>query len=288
MNRIVLACIIILTGCSTHVDPGHVGVEVTSCGDKPGVNPEPMDVGYHSTGLCTSIVEYPTFVQNVVWSHSINEGNPVNEEITFTNVDKMSIAADISLAYQLDPKKVPGFYAKFRSDDLSHFTNGFLRNMAREKFDEAAGKYKIDQVMGDNSAFLADVRAALQKEVEPYGVQIIQFGFIGAPRPPQGVIDGITATMVSAQKSIQLENEIRQSNAEAKKHIAQAEGEAQAEIAKAKGDAEARRINADSEAYGNLKIASSLSSVLVEYRKVGKWDGKLSQVSGGSSLVNLK
>lgn len=117
---------------------------------------------------------------------------------------------------------------------------------------------------------------------------ISQFGFVGAPRPPDTIIKAINLKLEATQKSIQVENELRQSQAEAKKKVAQAEGEALAEIAKAKGAAEARRINADAEAYGNQKIASSLSQVLVEYRKIERWDGKLPQISGSSTMVNLK
>ena len=110
-----------LVGCTTHIEPGHVGVKIESCSGG-GVSPDPVEVGYHSVGACTTIVSYPTFVQTAVWTKDPNEGHPTNEEITFTNADQMQIAVDISLAYQLDPKKVPAFYSKFRADNLDTFT----------------------------------------------------------------------------------------------------------------------------------------------------------------------
>jgi regulator of protease activity HflC (stomatin/prohibitin superfamily) len=277
MKSILLCCIIGITGCYTHVDAGHVGVKVDSC-TGGGVDPTPLGIGYHSTWVCTSVYTYPVNVQTAVWTKNPAEGHPTNEEISFTNADQMQIAVDVSLAYQIVPSKVPEFYAKFRSDDLDTFTHGFLRNMAREKFDTLAGKYHIDQIMGDNAQFLSEVRAALQKDLDPIGVHLEQFGLIGAPRPPQGVIDSINAKIAAVQKSIQVENELRQAEAESRKIVA-----------KAKGDADARKLHADAEAYANQKVASSLSPVLVEYRKVEKWDGHLPQVSGGGgTLVNLK
>ncbi len=284
LATLVLTCGV---GC-THVEAGHVGVEVDSCSNG-GVRAQPVGVGYHTVGACTKIVEYPTYVQTAVWTHDVNEGRPVNEQITFTNADQMQIEADISIAYQLAYDKVPAFYEKFKADDLAVFTHGFLRNIAREKFDDVAGRYKIEQIMGDNSKFLAEVRAALQAEVEAYGVKIVQFGFVNAPRPPKNVIDSINAKITATQKSIQIENELRQSKAEAQKHIAQAEGEAQAAISRAKGEAEAKHIIAEAEAQANRKIAESLTPSLIEYKKVGRWDGRLSQVSGaGGAIVNLK
>jgi regulator of protease activity HflC (stomatin/prohibitin superfamily) len=276
---LLLGTLPLLEGCvgCSHVDAGHVGTEIDSCSGA-GVEPKVATVGYHTTGPCTSIVSYPTFVQTAVWTHNLNEGKPVNEEITFTNADQMQIAVDISLAYQLAPDKVPTFYAKFRADNLDTFTHGFLRNLAREKFDTAAGKYNISQIMGDNADFLKEVRANLQKDLEPFGITISQFGFIGAPRPPQSVIDAINAKANAVQKGAQLELELKQSEAQAKKTVAQAEG-----------DAAAVRIHADAQAYANQKLASSLSEVLVRYKQIEKWDGKMPQVQGssGGTLLNL-
>lgn len=279
MRTLLLCAILALatqTGCQTHINPGHVGIRVDSCSGG-GVDPKPLGVGYHGTGPCVSVVEYPTYVQSAVWTKNPNEGHPQNEEITFTNKDQMQIAVDISLAYQLDPTKAPAFYSKFKADELDTFTHGFLRNLAREKFDTAAGKYSIEQVMGDNATFLKEVRDGLQVELNPYGVTLTQFGFIGAPRPPQAVIDAINSKATATQKALQIELELKQSEAEARKHVAQAEGEAQA-----------IKIRADAQAYANQKLASSLSQTLVDYKRIEKWDGKMPTYSGGGTpLINL-
>lgn len=273
----VLCLSILLSGCGcSHVDAGHVGIEIDSCSGA-GIEPKVAAVGYHNTGPCTSIVSYPTFVQTAVWTHNLNEGHPVNEEITFTNADQMQIAVDISLAYQLQADKVPAFYAKFRADNLDNFTHGFLRNLAREKFDTAAGKYTIAQIMGDNAVFVKTVRDSLQADLTPYGITISQFGFIGAPRPPEAVIASINSKAMANQKSTQIELELKQSEAEARKQVAQAEGEAKS-----------IRVRADAQAYANERLAKSLSQVLVDYRRIEKWDGKMPQVQGsGATMFNL-
>ncbi|MDO8626721.1 MAG: SPFH domain-containing protein [Candidatus Magasanikbacteria bacterium] len=270
-------------GC-TRIDAGHVGIVVNLAGDQRGVQDLPTQTGWVTYNpIGTSVFEYPTFVQTAVWTKSLTEGNPTNEEITFTNADQMQFAADISLAYQLQPEKVPAFYVKFRSDDLAKFTHGFLRNLAREKFDNVGGKYKTEQIMGDNAPFLAEVRKALQDELDPIGVHIEQFGFIGAPRPPQNVIDSINAKNAAMQKAMQVEGELRQTKAEAEKHIAAAEGQAKAEVAKAKGDAEARRIKADAEAYANQVVARSITPLVIEYWRTQKWNGQMPQVTSGNN-----
>jgi regulator of protease activity HflC (stomatin/prohibitin superfamily) len=266
-----------MTGCGgcSRVSAGYVGVKSTLAGSGRGLSDVavgPAWVFYNP--FTEDILEYPTFVQTAVWTMNTQEGKPINEEITFTTKDSLQVNADISLAYSLQPEKVPQFYIKFRSDDLNTFTFGFLRNMAREKFDAVAGRYGVEQVMGDNAPFLGEVRKSLQDELAPIGVHIDQFGFIGAPRPPKGVIDSINAKVQATQLALQKQNEVMQATADAAKAVAVA-----------KGEAEAITTRADAQATANRKLAESLSPTFVEYQKILKWNGQLSQVSGSNGTI---
>ncbi len=268
-----------LTGCigCTRISPGYVGIVVNQAGSGRGVQDYPATTGWVFYNVFTeNVFEYPTFMQTVVWTQNTSEGKPVNEEITFTNKDSMQINADISLAYELKADKVPAFYVRFRSDDLEKFTMGFMRNLAREKFDKIAGKYPIEAIMGDNAAFITETRQELQKELDQYGVQLAQFGFIGAPRPPQSVIDSINLKVKAQQIALQKQMEIAQQEAEAKKRVADADGWAKSTL-----------IKAEAEAQANQKVAASLSSNLVEWKKLEKWDGHLSYVSGSGGGILL-
>lgn len=285
-NKLKMAAIAVfcvsLTGCAgcSRVSPGYVGVKSTLTGTGRGmqdVSVGPAWVTYNA--FTESLMEYPTFVQTAVWTHNKDEGHPVNEEITFSTKDSMQVAADVSIGYSLIPEKVPAFYIKFRSDDLDKFTHGFLRNLAREKFDNAAGKYAVEQVMGDNAQFLNEVRTELQKELDQFGVKIEQFGFIGAPRPPQQVIESINAKVQASQLALQKQNEVASAEADARKEVARADGEAKATLTRAESQAKANRI-----------LSESLTPNLIEYRKIDKWDGKLPTYSGTGSgtIVSLK
>lgn len=257
------------SGC-TRIDPGHVGIQVDLYGKDRGVQSYPLVTGMvWYNPVSTTVFQYPTFVQTAVWTKSTTEGKPINEEITFTTGDQMRVEADISLAYHLLSEKVPAFYVKFRSDDLNIFTHGFLRNLAREKFDNSGGRYKIEQIMGDNAPFLKEVRDTLQKELEPIGVELDQFGFIGAPRPPQQVIDQINEKVGAVQSAIKVENQVREARAQAEKVVAKAEGDAKA----------------------NQILTNSITQTLLEWQRlqlqgeaIKKWNGQLPQVNGSSTV----
>lgn len=278
---LVFAALIIGGGCA-RVSPGYAGIKVNQWGTDKGVQSAPLVTGtivYNP--FSSDVLEYPTFVQTAVWTKDPAEGHPSNEEITFTTMDQMAVSADISLAYHLEYEKVPAFYVKFRSDDLDKFTHGFLRNLAREKFDTAAGKYRIESIMGDNAEFLKEVRTALQNDLNPIGVMLDQFGFIGAPRPPQAVIDAISSKVKATQDAIRVENELRQTEAEAKKRVALADGEAKARITEAEGRSRANEI-----------LQKGITSQLVEWRRLDiqqqaleKWNGHLPVTMLGNQSV---
>lgn len=275
------ALMIGMTNC-TRIGPGHVGIKVSNAGTNRGVLDTPVLTGwvFYMPGS-SYVIEYPTFVQTVQWTKAVTEGNPINEEIVFTNNQKMTVSVDTSLSYQIDPNKVPAFYVKFKTDDLETFTNGYLHNVARDCFNEHGGHYSIDDIMGDNAKFLHEVRSCIQDNVASVGVGIQQFGLIGAPRPPDSVMQQINSSAVAAQITIQKQNELAQTQADAAKRVASAEGEAKANIARANGIAEANRI-----------VSASINPNILEKQRldnqhdaIWRWNGQTPNVvSGGQSM----
>jgi regulator of protease activity HflC (stomatin/prohibitin superfamily) len=287
---LMLVLAVLTVGC-TRVGPGYVGIKVSNAGTDRGVGKEALTTGwvFYTPGAST-VFEYPTFVQQVVLTHVTTEGGTNNDEITFTNSDQMTIAADISFAYHLEADKVPEFYTNFRSDDLNQFTHGYLKSLIRDKFNEVGGRYTIAQIMGDNGPFLKEVREAVQKDIGVFGVVMeSQFGFIGAPRPPETVVGAINAKAQAQQIATQKEMEVKQAEADARKVKAKADGDAQATISNAKGQAESILAVAEAQAEANRKLQQSLTPALVEYTKIQRWDGVLPQVtSGGTPLIDLR
>jgi regulator of protease activity HflC (stomatin/prohibitin superfamily) len=139
-----------------------------------------------------------------------------------------------------------------------------------------AGKYRIEQIMGDNATLIAEVRSELQKELDPIGIHLKQFGFIGAPRPPASVTQTINENNQAMQVSRRKQNELAQVQADAAKVIAEAEGQRQATL-----------IAADADSRYNRMLAESLTPLLVQNRTISKWDGHLPQVSGQSGMVPM-
>lgn len=258
--------VIFVTGCTT-INPGSVGILVNKYGSNRGVQDYTTTTGYVTYNpLSTTVIEYPTNVQTYSWTMNPKEGANSDESITFTTKDSVSINADVSLSYQLDATKVPAFYVKFRNDDLQAFTFGFLHNVSRDSMMEVGGHYTVEQIMGDNEAFLHEVRGRIQGQVADIGVGIQQFGFIGSPRPPAQVVQAINLAQQAKYTALQKQNELSQVQADAAKAIALAEGQAKA----------------------NDILSRSITPVLLEQTKlnlqaqwINRWNGQRPSVESG-------
>jgi regulator of protease activity HflC (stomatin/prohibitin superfamily) len=263
-------------------------------GTKRGVQDYTTTTGWvFYNPLSTQVVEYPTYMQTYVWTKSNAEGD---ESFTFTTSNDMSVNVDVNLSYQLDPEKIPAFYVKFRNDDITKFTFGYLHNVTRDCFANTGGNYSVESLMGNSAPFVKEVRTCVEGSLKSIGVQIENFGIIGSPRPPQQIIESINAKVQAQQIALQKQTEVQQAQADAQKQIAEAQGNAKAHIARAEGDAASRLKMAQAEAESNRALSSSLTPQLLEWRRlqiqadaVGKWNGERPQVEGAGSglLLNI-
>lgn len=270
----VLALVVILFLTSTFlfnwkiIPPGYTGVKVSRLVDR-GITRENITTGFvFYNPVQTQLIVYPTFVQRVVWTRDLNEGNPMNEELTFNTKDSVPVTLDVAVSYALAADRVPEFYTKFRADHINSFTHGFLRDTARNVVVAVGSEYTFDDVNGPKKEeFLDNIAKKLDAKVSVYGIGIQQFGLIGSLRPPQALLEAVGAKTKAIQDSIRTENEVRSAQAEAKKRVAIAEGEAAA----------------------NRTLLASIEPKLLEWERlklqkeaINKWNGVMPSVMAGS------
>ena len=270
----------------TRIGAGYVGVEIVLSGSQRGASEIPIRTGWvFYSPLRSQIIEFPTFVQTVKWTANLNEGRATDESMSFNSKEGMEIYADVSLSYAIEPRRVPDFYVKYRVSDLDTFTHGILRDIVRNSLNEVASTYNVEQIYGEQKAeFLAKVEALIQQKMDPVGVGIQQFGFIGAPRVPAVIAAAITNKAQAIQAAEQANNELAKTQAEAAKTVAEAEGEAKAAVTRAQGEAEANRIR-----------QTSLTPQLLELRKIenskaliDRWNGQLPTVQTGNGQMLME
>lgn len=89
---------------------------------------------------------------------------------------------------------------------------------------------------------------------------------------------------------IQAESEKKAMIEEAKARYESAKLDAQTKIEKAKAEATARLLNAESQAKANKMLDESITSNILEFNKINRWDGKLPTTTLGNqgAIINLK
>ncbi|WP_055325755.1 prohibitin family protein [Ralstonia solanacearum] len=250
------------------IPPGYTGITINRLVDR-GITRENVVTGFvFYNPVQTALIQYPTYVQRVIWTQDINEGHSLNEELTFNTKDAVPVNVDVAVSYQLDRNKVPEFYTNFRADRIDSFTHGYLRDTARNVIVALGSEYNFDDVNGARKEeFVLRLTKELDARLTPLGVSIKQFGIVGSLRPPRTLLDAVSAKTKAIQDAIRTENEVRSAQAEAKKKVAIAEGEAAA----------------------NRALASSLDDRLLAWERlklertaIEKWNGVTPSVMGGT------
>jgi len=268
----------------TRINAGYVGVEVNLAGSQRGAQDIPVRTGWvFYSPLKTQVIEFPTFVQTVKWTADINEGHPVNEELVFNSREGQEVRTDVSLSYAIDPARVPEFYVKYRTDIWNGSAHGILKDIVRNSLNEVASTYSLEDIYGENKArFLREARDRVQSQVEPVGVGIQQFGFIGKPRFTAAIEQAITQKTQAITEAERARNQLAVTQAEMAKTVAEAEGEARSQVERARGEATSAIERARGEAEANRLRQASITPQLLEWRRlenqralVEKWNGEL-------------
>ena len=271
----LLAVLVLLPSTFTYVNPGYVGIVIHRAGG--GVDPVPLGPGIHARiPFATGIEEYPIFLKTLILSKNTNEGSAQNDEINVNSVEGQPLALDVSLSFQLDASATPRLYTMFRTD-INAITHGFVKQTIRQSLQEVVGTEPVADVIGPKKAEATSrVYASIAKRLQPLGFDVKQFT-INELRAPPAVMEAINQKNVMQQQALTAQNELQKNTFNA-----------QGDSIKAAGRAKAITAEAEAQAKANELLARSITPTLVQYELMKKWDGKLPQVSGGSTpLIQL-
>jgi regulator of protease activity HflC (stomatin/prohibitin superfamily) len=266
---VLLVVLMLIPTTFTYISPGHIGIVIHRAGG--GVDPTPLGPGLHIRNpVFTAIEEYPTYMQTLVLTRASTEGSLNNDEINVNSKEGQPLSLDVSMSFELEPRKVPQLYQTFRTD-ISIIQHTYVKQAIRQALQEIAGEEAIADVMGPKKAEATGrVQRLLEQRLSPYGLVVRQFT-INELRAPSTVIDAINTKNVMQQQALTSQNELQ-------KNTFQAQGDS----IKAAGQAKAIMALANAQAEANRKLAASITPTLVQYEMAKKWDGKLPQVTSGA------
>lgn len=240
-----------MTSCREKVDAGNVGILVSQYGSEKGVQDVVLIAGSTWYNPFTEdVYQFPIFVQHKEY-----------EEFSVNAKDGSAFNVNPSINYAVASDKVPVIFRKYRKQ-LSDLEDGIIKTTVKEAYRVTINNYTSDVLMSSREKFEAEVSGYLKKQLGDEGFVVEQI--TSGIKPPQSIIDAINGKNKAVQDAMRIDNEVKSTEAEAKK-----------KVAKAEGDAQALKIQADAEAYANKARQSSLTSMLIQQQFIEKWDGKL-------------
>lgn len=273
----IVAGVIAIGGfmCTYKVDPGYAGVIYNMDG---GIETETLGQGFHIVAPWKKVIEYPVSTETVYYTKSNDDGDEKKDNsINVNTKDGKQVNVSVTYAYHMDEVQLPSVFEKFRGQKSEVIEAGYMKNEMYQAINEITSQYSLMELVGDkrpqiNEAILSKFRGSL----EPYGIVIETFNLSDVV-PDEQTKEAIQA-VVNAQNALE----------KAKVEKEQAEVDAEKARVAAKGKADAELIEAEGTAAANAKLQQSLTPLIVEQRKLDKWDGKLPGIVAGNSNLLIQ
>ena len=244
---IAVLAIIIAINAFVVVDAGHTGVVVTMGKVNEGV----LQEGIH--------LKIP-FVQSVVKIDNRIQKLEVQTE-AFSK-DLQSVDTKLAINYRVDTSKSYSIYKNIGAN----YEDVLVTPAVNEVLKAITATYTAEETVTNRALISDGLVTGLNEKLNTIGlyvtdVNIIDFDFSDA------FITAIEEKQVAQQQ------------------LLKAETEKKTAITNAEAEAEAAKVRADGEAEANSTIAKSLTSEVLENKKIEKWNGELPKVSGNSGNI---
>lgn len=231
------------------IEPGHTGVVVTL----GKVEEEVMQEGIH--------FKIP-FVQRIIQID--NKIVMLEVETEAFSKDLQTVQARLAVNYRVSTNKSYSIYKNVGSN----YEYVLVTPAVNEVLKSISSTYTAEELVTNRALISEGLVEQLNGKLNESGlyitdVNIIDFDFSDA------FIQAIEEKQVAQQK------------------LLTAETEKATMIAKAEAEAQAKIIKAEAEAKANKVLTESLSSNIIEYNKIQKWDGILPQVTGSSAMISI-
>lgn len=238
LSGLLFFLLVVLSSC-TRIDAGYEGILVKQYGTDKGVQDVSLVTGrVWYNPLTEDVEQYPTFVQTIDY-----DAFNVNAK------DGSEFLVDPTLSFNIVSGNSPKIFTKYRKK-LEEVSKTTIFNYVKDAFRLQMNKYTTDEIVSNREKFENDVQKTLSDVLEKEGFLLEQL--TSGLKYPQAIVDAVNAKNKAVQEAMRVENELRVTEAQAKKLLVQAEAEKKA----------------------NELKQSSLTPMLIQQMFIEKWDGR--------------
>jgi regulator of protease activity HflC (stomatin/prohibitin superfamily) len=254
IGGLALAALTILWSTFRVIPAGHVGI-ATLFGK---VHKEPLREGLNVINPILSVSTMSTQVQKRQARYDA------------ASKDLQAVHVEMVLNYRLLPDRAPEVYQRIGTE----YASIIVDPAAQEALKANTALHIASEILRLRPKIKSEVQANLTEWLEKYGIELKEVALANIEFDPS-YQKAIEAKQIEEQKAEQKLYELVQAQRQAEIAAAQAKGQGEAARARAEGEAAATRLRADAEEYYNVKVASSLSPVLINQMYMQKWNGVL-------------
>ena len=263
----------------TTVKPGHNKV-ATLFGE---IRPQPLPEGFHMVNPLLKFHNFDLRVHTETWS-----------KVQVPSQDKLKTSMDISVTFRINPAHTPTMLQETGNlnDVVVKLLTPKVRSLLREAGKTVAKSqdFYLDNIQRELQLFM---EAGLTDYMAVKGI-LVEAVLFRDITLPQVVTSAVIQTKERQEQLEREKAQLRIVEQQAQQQVKQAEAREQA----AKSDANAKRTLADAEAYqiekladaqarANALLAKSVTSTLIKYNAIAKWNGEYPQTLMGGGPEGL-
>lgn len=177
--------------------------------------------------------------------------------------DQQAVKIKLNVQYRLDTTKADELFKQVKNED--YYEKSILPPILQESVKSQSTNYTSLELATRRDQFKIDITKAIEERLRVY------YSFIVSVNVEN--IDWSEQYDKAIEQKIITEQQVQTRRQELEKAKIQSE----IEITQARGEAEANRLRKE-----------SLTSEIIEKMKIEKWDGKLPQVTGSNTIIDLK
>ena len=290
---VIFIGIIIFFMCFEKVPAGYVAVVYNMDG---GIQKEVLTQGFHFVAPTKKTTLYSIGIEQSYLT-SGEEGDSKNDDsFEVPTSDGKGLIVDLTFTYRYDENRVAELFTRFKGQSGKEVRNIFIKPNIVSWVKEVTAKHPVTEILGDGRANLnIELSNYIKSKFDSYGIIVENVSLIN--------IDADADTRAAVQRKVTAQQELELAQIEQKtanvqaqkdKEVALIEAEKEKEVAainaekakiKAEGEANAIEIRAQAEANANQMIAESLTSELIEQKKIEQWNGELPKIQGSSGTI---
>jgi regulator of protease activity HflC (stomatin/prohibitin superfamily) len=247
---LIVAVAMSLSSCREKIDAGNIGLLINQYGEGKGQGVQISAGVQWYNPWSEDVIEIPAFVQ-----HKEFETFSVNAS------DGSEFSLSPQLNYRIDKDHVAETYRKYRKG-LPELENGVIKTILKETYRIILNGYTTDSIMKSRRDIENKALKELKLKLESEGFVVEQL--TSGLYPPKSISESIDAKNKAVQDAMRIDNEVKTTEANARKQVAEAKGNAEALLTNARAEAEASRLR-----------QQYLTPLLVQRQFIEKWDGAL-------------